>query len=90
MGTETLAIGSGRMFRYALGSLLLLAGMSLLVAQGLARIRAEGGLVFDYRINGDELTLVVESPVPKPPPLGASDGMLPTDDEALRGHGTGR
>lgn len=36
MGTETLAIGSGRMFRYAFGSLLLLAGMSLLVAHGLA------------------------------------------------------
>ena len=57
---------------------------------GLARIRAEGGLVFDYRINGDELTLVVESPVPKPPPLGASEGMLTPDDEALRGHGVGR
>lgn len=35
MGTETLAIGSGRMFRYAFGSLLLLAGMTLLVAHGL-------------------------------------------------------
>lgn len=35
MGTETLAIGSGRMFRYAFGSLLVLAGMSLLVAHGL-------------------------------------------------------
>ncbi|WP_053154582.1 ZIP family metal transporter [Pseudomonas sp. P1.8] len=35
MGTETLAIGSGRLFRYAFGSLLLLAGMSLLVAHGL-------------------------------------------------------
>ncbi|WP_339478978.1 MULTISPECIES: ZIP family metal transporter [unclassified Pseudomonas] len=36
MDTQTLAIGSGRMFRYALGSLLLLAGMTLLAAQGLA------------------------------------------------------
>ncbi len=35
MGTETLAIGGGRMFRYAVGSLLLLAGMTLLVAHGL-------------------------------------------------------
>ena len=35
MGTETLATGSGRMFRYAFGSLLLLAGISLLVAHGL-------------------------------------------------------
>lgn len=31
MGTETLAVGSGRMFRYAVGSLLLLAGLTLLV-----------------------------------------------------------
>jgi len=35
MGTETLAISSGRMFRYAFGSLLLLAGTALLVAHGL-------------------------------------------------------
>ena len=41
MGTETLAIGSGRMFRYAFGSLLLLAGMSLLVAHGLAWLDLE-------------------------------------------------
>jgi hypothetical protein len=40
---------------------------------GLARIRAEGGLDFDYRINGNELTLVVQAPVPAPPPLGPSD-----------------
>jgi hypothetical protein len=40
---------------------------------GLARIRAEGGLDFDYRINGNELTLVVQGPVPAPPPLGPSD-----------------
>jgi hypothetical protein len=37
---------------------------------GLARIRAEGGLDFDYRIQGNEVTLVVQSLVPKPPPLG--------------------
>ena len=42
---------------------------------GLARIRAEGGLDFDYRINGDELTLVVQAPVPKPPPLGPNDRL---------------
>ncbi|MGF6315565.1 ZIP family metal transporter [Pseudomonas frederiksbergensis] len=41
MGTETLAIGSGRMFRYALGSLLLLAGMMLLAAQGLSWLDLE-------------------------------------------------
>jgi hypothetical protein len=35
---------------------------------GLARIRAEGGLELDYRIEGDELTVVVHAPVPKPPP----------------------
>lgn len=35
---------------------------------GLARIRAEGGLEFDYAINGNELTLVVQAPVPKPIP----------------------
>lgn len=40
---------------------------------GLARIRAEGGLDFDYNIDGDELTLIVTSPVPKPPVLGAAD-----------------
>ncbi|WP_095148501.1 ZIP family metal transporter [Pseudomonas sp. Irchel s3a18] len=36
MGTEILAISSGRMFRYAVGALLLLAGSTLLVAHGLA------------------------------------------------------
>jgi hypothetical protein len=33
---------------------------------GLARIRAEGGLDFDYEINGNELTLIVQSAVPTP------------------------
>jgi len=41
MGTETLAIGGGRMFRYAFGSLLLLAGMTLLAAHGLAWLDLE-------------------------------------------------
>ncbi|KAB0500404.1 ZIP family metal transporter [Pseudomonas vancouverensis] len=45
MGTETLAIGSGRMFRYAFGSLLLLAGTSLLVAHGLAWLDLEPKLL---------------------------------------------
>lgn len=45
MGTETLAIGSGRMFRYALGSLLLLAGMTLLGAQGLVWLELEPKLM---------------------------------------------
>ena len=45
MGTETLAIGSGRLFRYAVGSLLLLAGMSLLVAHGLAWLDLEPRLL---------------------------------------------
>ncbi len=35
---------------------------------GLARIRAEGGLEFDYTIIGNELTVVVQAPVPKPMP----------------------
>lgn len=39
---------------------------------GLARIRAEGGLDFDYEISGNELTLVVQTPVPKPQPMGAA------------------
>jgi hypothetical protein len=32
---------------------------------GLARIRAEGGMEFDYTIEGDELTLIVQAPVPR-------------------------
>lgn len=39
---------------------------------GLARIRAEGGLDFDYEIIGNELTLVVQAPVPKPFPMGSA------------------
>lgn len=35
---------------------------------GLARIKAEGGLEFDYDIAGNELTVVVQGPVPKPVP----------------------
>lgn len=45
MGTETLAIGNGRLFRYALGSLLLLAGMTLLGAEGLAWLDLEPKLM---------------------------------------------
>lgn len=45
MDTQTLAIGSGRMFRYALGSLLLLAGMTLLAAQGLVWLDLEPRLL---------------------------------------------
>ena len=45
MGTETLASGSGRMFRYAIGSLLLLAGMTLLVAHGLQWLNLEPRLL---------------------------------------------
>ena len=41
MGTQTLAIGSVRMFRYAFGTLLLLAGTALLVAHGLAWLNLE-------------------------------------------------
>ena len=36
MGSQILAVGGVRMFRYALGTLLLLAGTALLVAKGLA------------------------------------------------------
>lgn len=39
---------------------------------GLARIRAEGGLEFDYQIVGNELTVVVQAPVPIPSPLGSA------------------
>ncbi|KJH83992.1 divalent cation transporter [Pseudomonas fluorescens] len=45
MDTETLAIAGGRMFRYALGSLLLLVGMTLLAAQGLAWLDLEPKLL---------------------------------------------
>ncbi len=41
MGTQTLAIGSVRMFRYAFGTLLLLARTALLVAHGLAWLNLE-------------------------------------------------
>lgn len=51
---------------------------------GLARIRAEGGLDFDYVIDGDELTLIVQGQVPKPPPLGMGD-RPPSVDGAARG-----
>jgi hypothetical protein len=33
---------------------------------GLARIKAESGLDFDYSISGNELTVIVQGPVPKP------------------------
>ena len=33
---------------------------------GLARIRAEAGLSFDYSIDGNELTVIVQGPVPEP------------------------
>ncbi|WP_210642851.1 MULTISPECIES: ZIP family metal transporter [unclassified Pseudomonas] len=45
MDTQTLAVGSARMFRYALGSLLMLAGLTLLVAQGLAWLDLEPKLL---------------------------------------------
>ena len=45
---------------------------------GLARIRAEGGLDFDYTIEGDELTLIVTAPVPEPPSFGAPE-LAPLD-----------
>jgi hypothetical protein len=44
---------------------------------GLARIRAEAGLDFDYTIVGDELTLVVQMAVPRPPPQGSPDRGAP-------------
>jgi hypothetical protein len=47
---------------------------------GLARIRAEGGLDFDYFIDGDELTMVVQAPVPQPPPLGPGNPGLLADE----------
>ncbi|MNF47836.1 Zinc transporter ZupT [compost metagenome] len=45
MGTEILAISSGRMFRYAVGALLLLAGFTLLVAHGLTWLNLEPKLM---------------------------------------------
>lgn len=45
MDTQILAIASARLFRYALGSLLLLAGMTLLAAQGLAWLDLEPKLL---------------------------------------------
>jgi hypothetical protein len=41
MGTQLLAVGGVRMFRYALGTLLLLAGTALLVAKGLVWLDLE-------------------------------------------------
>ncbi len=41
MGTQRLAVGGVRMFRYALGTLLLLAGTALLVAKGLVWLDLE-------------------------------------------------
>lgn len=45
MRTEILTISSGRLFRLALGSVLLLAGMALLVAQGLEWLNLEPRLM---------------------------------------------
>ncbi len=56
---------------------------------GLARIRAEGGLEFDYRINGNELTMVVQAPVPAPPPLGPTDRVKIEEIPPRQGPGTG-
>lgn len=50
---------------------------------GLARIRAEGGLEFDYRIEGNELTLVVQAPVPRPPPRTSDDLFGVAEEPAL-------
>lgn len=55
---------------------------------GLARIRAEGGLDFDYRIEGNEVTLVVQSMVPKPPPLGPDDQRQVAEGLARRQEGS--
>ena len=41
MGTQILAVGGVRMFRYAFGTLLLLAGTALLVAKGLVWLDLE-------------------------------------------------
>ena len=45
MGTQILAVGGVRMFRYALGTLLLLAGTALLVAKGLVWLDLEPRLL---------------------------------------------
>lgn len=42
MRTEILTISSGRLFRLALGSVVLLAGMALLVSQGLEWLNFAG------------------------------------------------
>lgn len=50
---------------------------------GLARIRAEGGLDLDYKVDGNELTVVVQAPVPKPvslrKPLASEPGTAATE-----------
>lgn len=54
---------------------------------GLARIRAESGLDLDYSISGNELTVILKSAVPAPPPLGAVEEIAPSDTgfaESLR------
>ena len=45
MGSQILAVGGVRMFRYALGTLLLLAGTALLVAKGLVWLDLEPRLL---------------------------------------------
>ena len=45
MGTQILAVGGVRMFRYAFGTLLLLAGTALLVAKGLVWLDLEPRLL---------------------------------------------
>jgi hypothetical protein len=46
---------------------------------GLARIRAEGDLELDFKVDGDELWIWVEAPVEGPLPGTRPNNRLPTD-----------
>ena len=46
---------------------------------GLARIRAEGDLELDFKVEGDELSIWVEAPVDKPPSAVRPKDRLPSD-----------
>jgi anti-sigma regulatory factor (Ser/Thr protein kinase) len=46
---------------------------------GLARIRAEGELELDFKVDGDELWIWVEAPIEGPLPVTRPNSRLPTD-----------
>jgi ZIP family zinc transporter len=80
MRTEILTLSSGRLFRLALGSILLLAGLALLVAQGLAWLNLEPRLM--RALEGGALCALgtalgaVPVLVIRNMPVSVSDGLL--------------